>query len=533
MPANKKHTYHPARYLLKTGIAMLTACLILTLTLSGCSSTDLEPVSEVKTLNAVGDFYPEDPNQVNFPVKVIFAIDDSGSMKGNDPQKLRIEAVRNFATEYLTDEHENAWINVYLWASEIREGTGVFTRDESLIDPVLNTAEKGNSTHYMKALTEMQNQIHSDILRTSTDDSRKSRMKYIGVFLSDGEPLDGLGKEAYLTKIEEIRTMVQKNGSSFVLNTYLLANGLDDIKRKEAESLLTDMALAGKGELTVLESAEDIDFVNSIDMTVSVQYRLKYFFACNLNARAGKERIHTDSDGDGLTDEDEERYGTDPGLKDTDDDGYSDYFEITRSTHNERYNPLIPDIPCEFYENGRYLDTDRDGLTDCEETYLTTNLDDIDTDQDFIPDDIEFIFGTNPLESEKLNDDDLDGIGNLREIQLHTNPSSDDPTIHERYSYNYELITQNQNDPEERAYEFHVSNIKTVNTKGSYWDATKRYNILAPGENRIRFYYCQLPEDSSNLDELIYRMAEIKVKYGEDVTERLSQFDFIRIQAPK
>lgn len=44
-----------------------------------------------------------------------------------------------------------------------------------------------------------------------------------------------------------------------------------------------------------------------------------------------------DTDGDGLTDAEEEHYGTDPYDKDTDDDGYNDYVEIQAGT-----DPLDP-----------------------------------------------------------------------------------------------------------------------------------------------------------------------------------------------
>ena len=45
-----------------------------------------------------------------------------------------------------------------------------------------------------------------------------------------------------------------------------------------------------------------------------------------------------DSDGDGLTDAEEEHYGTDPYKKDTDGDGWSDYDEIQQGT-----DPLDPE----------------------------------------------------------------------------------------------------------------------------------------------------------------------------------------------
>lgn len=48
-----------------------------------------------------------------------------------------------------------------------------------------------------------------------------------------------------------------------------------------------------------------------------------------------------DSDKDGLSDEDEILYGTDPNNKDTDTDGYSDMVEI-QSSWNPRSQELSP-----------------------------------------------------------------------------------------------------------------------------------------------------------------------------------------------
>ena len=89
--------------------------------------------------------------------------------------------------------------------------------------------------------------------------------------------------------------------------------------------------------------------------------------------------VLADSDGDGLSDEDEVARGTDPDDPDTDDDGVTDGAEVAAGG-----NPLLPD-------------TDGDGLRDGEElqAFLTDPIDP-DTDGDGFEDGAEVVLGTNP-----------------------------------------------------------------------------------------------------------------------------------------
>jgi len=65
----------------------------------------------------------------------------------------------------------------------------------------------------------------------------------------------------------------------------------------------------------------------------------------------GKQTPYSvDSDGDGLTDAEEEHYGTDPYEKDTDGDGYTDYQEIMAGT-----DPLDPDSHPTLRENYAFI----------------------------------------------------------------------------------------------------------------------------------------------------------------------------------
>ncbi len=91
-----------------------------------------------------------------------------------------------------------------------------------------------------------------------------------------------------------------------------------------------------------------------------------------------------DTDGDGLSNVEEQRYGTNPENGDTDNDGLSDFEESQIS------NPLIPD-------------SDADGLSDYEElkVYYTKPLA-VDTDDDGYKDGDEVKNGYNPLGAGKL-----------------------------------------------------------------------------------------------------------------------------------
>ena len=84
-----------------------------------------------------------------------------------------------------------------------------------------------------------------------------------------------------------------------------------------------------------------------------------------------------DRDGDGLSDEDEARHGTDPSDPDTDDDGLSDGDEVRLST-----DPLEADADGDDLEDGDEVrfgtdpfddDTDGDGMSDSEEIFLGTD----------------------------------------------------------------------------------------------------------------------------------------------------------------
>ncbi len=111
-----------------------------------------------------------------------------------------------------------------------------------------------------------------------------------------------------------------------------------------------------------------------------------------------------DIDGDGLSNDEEEKLGTNPYDVDTDGDLLTDWHESTN-----------------LHSDPRMMDTDGDGLTDYEEAIkYHTRADTVDTDGDGIWDAEEIQrFNT---DAHRIDSDD-DGLPDGRELQLGTNPN--------------------------------------------------------------------------------------------------------------
>ncbi|MDD3275506.1 MAG: S8 family serine peptidase [Kiritimatiellales bacterium] len=119
-----------------------------------------------------------------------------------------------------------------------------------------------------------------------------------------------------------------------------------------------------------------------------------------------------DADSDGLTNLQESNHNTDPNNPDTDGDGMPDGWEVGYSL-----NPLSDDSA---------LDPDSDGLTNLEEYTLGTDPTDSDSDNDGMPDGWEVGKSLNPLADDASGDPDGDGLTNLAEYQNNTDPHNSD-----------------------------------------------------------------------------------------------------------
>jgi len=224
--------------------------------------------------------------------------------------------------------------------------------------------------------------------------------------------------------------------------------------------------------------------------------------AFNRNAVVRNGQVVADSDGDGLSDDEETAIGlTQPDNPDSDGDGLGDGVEIKVGT-----DPTAQTVVggCE-----PFVDTDRDALTDCEERLLGTDACTGDTDGDGLADPVEFLAGTDPLQPEEAKDSDGDGVKNLQEVVEHTDPLSSDLSFHADHAYGYELSDGGFTPDGRACYDFHVSNIQLVHTLPAF-DGSR-----PAGENDVALYFSVFPADDPNAAG-ISRLTVVPVVFTQD-----------------
>lgn len=109
--------------------------------------------------------------------------------------------------------------------------------------------------------------------------------------------------------------------------------------------------------------------------------------------------LNPDTDGDGLTDGEEVYFAeTDPVNADTDGDGINDFDEVVNGTDPLGPNSSGGSTTLSTSNPVRRSDSDRDGLTNAQETRYGTNPGDGDSDGDSVNDSNEIAAGTDPLD---------------------------------------------------------------------------------------------------------------------------------------
>ena len=247
-------------------------------------------------------------------------------------------------------------------------------------------------------------------------------------------------------------------------------------------------------------STPDQTNMSRIDFGSSQQrFVLKEFIVNNRNVLPSESGLRVDTDGDGLSDLEEDRLGLDALDPDSDDDFYNDRLEqLLRPLGMDPFAVNV--LPtCD----DPIVDSDGDGLRDCEEALLSTDPTLFDTDADGYPDILEFRLGTNPIFNDNLDDADLDGVANGQELSAASDPLANDALVRAELSYRYRTTDLGPTPDDRQCYDLRVSNITLVET---------RDQGFGTGFNSVDIFFGQVP--FSNLEGFgLFKTATVRVQY--------------------
>ena len=327
-----------------------------------------------------------------------------------------------------------------------------------------------------------------------------------------------------LQRVEEIKTLARiYSVGELVMHTVFLGASQEDIdaicgtaalsfgyESCAAKDLLTEMAKTGGGTFRDVNiGRDDASFLDYDYNSLKTPYHATAFVAYNENAQHSSAGLRSDSDGDGLADDDERLNGTNPYNTDSDDnDGYGDLFE--QRYRRNGFNPTDDTVPALTCDDP--VDTDGDGINDCEEAFIDTDPRNPDSDGDRILDGIELRVGTDPAEADADRDPDFDGVINRSEVQGNTDPNSidGDRFLKERVRYTVNDVGERDIlNPESealerrRCYEFEIARMELAVTT----------QPQDPGRNRILLHTLGQPLGLSG-SEGVVRQACVEVQYG-------------------
>ena len=505
--------------------------VFLLLWLAACSETELdsvEPKAKVRDdrITVHGQFCSEVPSPTEFPVRILFIVDISQSMNVTDPVPnpcptgacftRRATAVEDVLNTYPPGNGVEYGLITFQSsvAIQTKDATGMlggFTDSSDEVKlrlPALNSAV--GDTNYVGALETAYEMLQQDMIELNA--TARSRARYVIVFISDGLPSPRTVEHGMPDDIRDAVNNIaglrkQQRLAEVALHTvYLAAPDTPDSVQLEAKELLAGMAQLGNGTYRSFDATDRINLF-SIDFTSFIRtFALKQLVAMNLNALPRNGLSLVDTDGDGLTDEEEYLAGTSPFIPDTDGDGFSDLIEVRQT--NAGLDPLFSgDADCRMATDR--LDDDGDGLRNCEERYFGTNSRLIDSDADGFPDDVEIRMGTNPSAADTLADADFDGALNGTELLAHTDPLHNDVADFSRIAYrtSLRLLRDDQSLPGRLCYEFSISNITLVPTGTALG--------LQEGTNTILFRVASAPADSPE-DFGNHQVACVRPRYRID-----------------
>ncbi len=472
----------------RTGMARLSVIAIsaAAAATTACSREVLDPI--VKQYSSVLGYVAVDAKFCVSPpvlsrqkIKYLFVLDKSdsnqpaftvvpGDVNNTDPSgNRRYGPLLQFLTDLPVDPNQTSYFSLVNFNDIAYDAAGgpfsgtvfaPFDPDKAAFEATIRNQWRGSGTmatpqpvdrgytNYVSALTAVRNAIRNDAqLESGSLVQPPVTSAYRIIFVSDGIPKvpstapgGGLYQQAFTTDIEPIINQILSLKDDPTLNRYIgdivlnTAYYFNDTQVAGAQILLQQMADAGNGQFMMFGAGENILYGAFAPPIRNVRRVLTDVFVENRNAIWWDDgRLMLDVDSDGMPEEIEDRFGSNPRMVDSDGNGVSDLVEYRLKGRPCEGGAGCPAATRNLYSvcdgfspqtdaAGRvtFGDQDKDGLNDCEEFILKSDRTKFDSNSDFIPDEyafrasVPFIAGTNGAYAMPAGD----GITNYLKLKM-------------------------------------------------------------------------------------------------------------------
>ena len=492
-------------------------------------------------ISVTGEVCSQEPPSLPIKNYIMFIVDRSASMLVNqsfftnsmgqpsDTTKEAIRDVNNFVINATAAGVADLHVGIITYSTVVNV-IAPFTAGGVTDTDINNIPDPIGTTNIADAITTAEQEIEAVIDQVVADDEDGDyNVAFTTIMLGDGNADNGepgeqlietkdeiVFRAGRITRFDQIYPWVQTRMAMHLLigadlqgSPSLLAKVRDLFICIAAEFVETGSG--GSYEEIIADPGNPQAFTfdtPNINATAGPN-QIKSLFAANINvvpdSSQGIWDFHLDSDGDGLTDDEELVLGSDPLVYDTDGDGCGDHTESITS-----FDPQVVDCDCD--DDGDRDDPDGDGLVTCEEKLNNTNPFHPDSDGDAIPDRFEVL---NKMNANDFNDallnKDGDSINNREEFFYHLDLNNSNPPNTDAISYRYDLNTAQINAEGQYCVTFTISNIMVLET-------------LQGGVNNIQVVAL---EDANNqvLQQNRYNLVNIQVTYINDQLQGPSSYD--------
>jgi hypothetical protein len=501
-------------------------------------------------------------NQVERPIKIVVALDASQSMNVSDPYGTRATALVQLIDSLPQDDEVYLAVMVFAGSTTAyltQSGTPPTVEDGfvqvstldanrrlNLVQRLLtfqnpDTSPNRDATDFVKPLADIYALINRDISQSRLRPGGAEALaqaRYSVIFLSDGRPTVNQDVELLqgdaVVRIQQLEDLVEDVSVNTVhvfqplqpvsLVCDLLSDGGTGDSGcpmrfiNENAQRLEDMAELGGGNFRDFRNDEPINFLDFRFGQVRRSFLLKELVASNFSAPPGSPLDVADTDGDGLTDTQEDAERTNPAKADTDGDGFSDGVEVHYRELGVDFNPrgfmrpdgggLDPGCPPAL----RGVDSDCDGLLDCDEQFVGTNSERVDSDRDGVSDGVEWLGGTQGASNDLEQDPDNDGVISRSELRMHTHPVEVDTAHLSTDAYRYTLRAAGPPDEQGRqCYDFRVDNVLLAPTRGDRDDAGTV--VRGAGYNDLYLSIAMVPADDPTARTLVRHFRHTGARY--------------------